>query len=173
MQKLEGQEDLRVQRTRTLLQQALFELTIEKGFAAVTVRDITHRAMVNRSTFYRHYLDKYDLLNHYLDELQALTAEAALLAEKANQNSSEKVPAGLLILIKHVQEYGPGWGWQSGAEPVRLAHSFDYGEGRSRRTADLPGSANHPPGLATRSAARCCGPRRERGAPNRPVAFQQ
>jgi AcrR family transcriptional regulator len=55
-------EDLRVRRTRKTLQEALIALTIEKGFAAVTVRDITERAMVNRSTFYRHYLDKYELL---------------------------------------------------------------------------------------------------------------
>jgi AcrR family transcriptional regulator len=94
-------EDLRIQRTRKLLRQALFELTTEQGFAAVTVRDIAARAMVNRSTFYRHYLDKYDLLNQYLEELQALTVEAAALAAP----SPEKVPAGLLVLIRHVQEY--------------------------------------------------------------------
>src|SRR5258708_1039661 len=71
-QKLAQKEDLRVQRTRKLLQQALIELTVEMGFAAVTVRDITRRAMVNRSTFYRHYLDKYDLLNQYMADVQAL-----------------------------------------------------------------------------------------------------
>jgi AcrR family transcriptional regulator len=104
-QKVEVPEDLRVQRTRKLLQRALFELAVEKGFAAVTVRDIAKRAMVNRSTFYRHYLDKYELLNQYLDELQALVSEAALLAENASQRASESVPAGLLVLVKHVQEY--------------------------------------------------------------------
>ena len=104
-QKSDGQEDLRVQRTRKLLQQALFEITVEKGFAAVTVRDITNRARVNRSTFYRHYLDKYDLLNQYLDELHARMAEAVALAEKASQTTPERVPAGLLVLVKHVQEY--------------------------------------------------------------------
>ena len=66
MQKLDGVEDLRVRRTRKLLTQALIEGTVEKGFAALTVRDITRRAMVNRSTFYRHYLDKYDLLEQHL-----------------------------------------------------------------------------------------------------------
>lgn len=105
MQKSEGTEDLRVQRTRKLLRQALFELTAEKGFAAVTIRDITERAMVNRSTFYRHYLDKHDLLNQYLDELREQVSESALLAEKTGQTSAEKVPSGLLLLVKHVQEH--------------------------------------------------------------------
>jgi AcrR family transcriptional regulator len=58
--------DLRVRRTRKLLKSALIELTIEKGFAAVTVQDIADRAMVNRATFYRHCLDKYDLLDQYM-----------------------------------------------------------------------------------------------------------
>ncbi len=46
--------NLRVRRTRKLLRNALISLTMEKGFAAVTVRDITERAMVNRGTFYHH-----------------------------------------------------------------------------------------------------------------------
>src|SRR6266545_2878599 len=67
-------EDLRVRRTRKLLTQALIELTIEKGFAALTVQDIADRAMVNRATFYRHYLDKHDLLDRYMNEVYELTA---------------------------------------------------------------------------------------------------
>ena len=75
MQKTNISEDLRIQRTRKLLQEAFIALTVEKGFAAITVRDITQRARVNRSTFYRHYLDKYDLLEQYMNELYALTSE--------------------------------------------------------------------------------------------------
>lgn len=56
-------EDRRVQRTRRQILAAFIALTAERGFAAVTVRDITERAEVNRSTFYRYYLDKYDLLD--------------------------------------------------------------------------------------------------------------
>jgi AcrR family transcriptional regulator len=89
-QKPEAIEDVRVRRTRKLLQQAFIELTVEKGFAALTVQDITERAMVNRSTFYRHYLDKYDLLEQYLNEIHELTA-------------SQDVP-GPLNLLKHIQQ---------------------------------------------------------------------
>lgn len=96
-------EDVRVQRSRTLLQRALFELSVEKGFAAVTVRDLTERARVNRSTFYRHYLDKYDLLNQYFDQLQTQVAQAAANAEQTSRTKAERVPAGLLLLLNHVQ----------------------------------------------------------------------
>lgn len=54
--------DLRVIRTKEAIRQALTELMEEKGFDAVTVKDITTRARINRGTFYAHYQDKYDLL---------------------------------------------------------------------------------------------------------------
>lgn len=56
-------DDLRVRRTRMNLQKALMELMKERDFNAVTVRDITERAMVNRATFYDHFVDKYALLD--------------------------------------------------------------------------------------------------------------
>jgi AcrR family transcriptional regulator len=58
---LNGQ-DPRIIRTRHLLQFALLELMREKPFQSISVSDITKRATLNRSTFYLHYLDKFDLL---------------------------------------------------------------------------------------------------------------
>lgn len=97
MQKLDSVEDLRVRRTRKLLQQALIEGAIEKGFAALTVRDITERAMVNRSTFYRHYLDKYDLLEQHLNEIYEMLEEGGGIGEERN--------AGLIELLKQIQQF--------------------------------------------------------------------
>jgi len=54
--------DPRVRRTQSTLQSALIELIEEKGFAAITIGDIAGRAMINRSTFYKHYHDKYHLV---------------------------------------------------------------------------------------------------------------
>ena len=98
MQKLDGVEDLRVRRTRKLLQQALIEGTVEKGFAALTVRDITRRAMVNRSTFYRHYLDKYDLLEQHLNEIyEVLEEEGGIIGEGRHE--------GHIELCKQIQQF--------------------------------------------------------------------
>jgi AcrR family transcriptional regulator len=60
--------DLRVRRTQTVLREALIDLIEEKGFDAVTVGDIAERAMVNRTTFYRHYQDKYALVTGIFEE---------------------------------------------------------------------------------------------------------
>jgi AcrR family transcriptional regulator len=63
-----GSMDRRVARTRNLLQQALFKLTVEKGYSAVTVEDICREANVGRSTFYTHYPDKDRLRKAVIDE---------------------------------------------------------------------------------------------------------
>jgi len=54
--------DRRVQRTRVALARALMELAPQYGFDALEVRELTARAGVGRSTFYKHYADKDDFL---------------------------------------------------------------------------------------------------------------
>lgn len=44
------------------LREALFALMSEKDFAEITIKDITDRAQIDRSTFYLHCSDKHDLL---------------------------------------------------------------------------------------------------------------
>lgn len=69
-------QDKRVKRTQNLLAKALIELTLEKGYEAVTIRDITQRADVAYTTFFRHYPDKdallHDVLEVVLDDLVEL-----------------------------------------------------------------------------------------------------
>jgi AcrR family transcriptional regulator len=109
--KTEALEDLRVRRTRKLLQQALIDLTIERGFAALTVRDISERAMVNRATFYRHYLDKYDLLQQYMADIYELTESQEPAPAASGRRAPgpdvppDRPPSGLVSLFEHVQEH--------------------------------------------------------------------
>ncbi len=68
--------DRRVRRTQQLLAKALIALTLEKGYEAVTIRDITEYADVGYATFFRHYTSKDALLRDVSDvvlaELKAL-----------------------------------------------------------------------------------------------------
>ncbi|WP_339315914.1 TetR/AcrR family transcriptional regulator [Paenibacillus sp. FSL R10-2734] len=61
--------DLRVIRTKESIRQALVELINEKGFDALTVKDITTKANINRGTFYAHYQDKFDLMTKCEEEI--------------------------------------------------------------------------------------------------------
>ena len=53
--------DLRVKKTRRSICTAFISLQDERGIDALTIRDITDRAGVNRSTFYAHFHDLFDL----------------------------------------------------------------------------------------------------------------
>ncbi len=101
-QKQEGNEDLRVRRTRKLLQTALMELTIQKGFDSVTVTDICEQAMVNRATFYRHYVDKYDLLDQYMNELYELLDQSQ---GEPSLDSPKGPPEGLVRMLEHLRNH--------------------------------------------------------------------
>jgi AcrR family transcriptional regulator len=81
---VEAKLDARIKRSRQLLREALVSLIEEKGYERLTVRDITERATVNRSTFYQHYRDKEDLLR--------LTGEEVFEELRSSFEENEKVP---------------------------------------------------------------------------------
>jgi AcrR family transcriptional regulator len=54
--------DRRVRRTRHRLKEALLELIEEREYEAISIREISDRADVGRSTFYSHFASKEDLL---------------------------------------------------------------------------------------------------------------
>ena len=68
---LKNSEDRRAKRTRRLLKESLLELMQEKPFSQISVRDVTERADVNRTTFYLHYTDTSQLLQSVEEELLA------------------------------------------------------------------------------------------------------
>ncbi|MEZ4730749.1 MAG: TetR/AcrR family transcriptional regulator [Caldilineaceae bacterium] len=64
-----NENDLRVQRTRHLLQKAFIDLVTNNGYDAVTIRDLTRHAQVGYKTFFRHYPSKEALLQTIIDEV--------------------------------------------------------------------------------------------------------
>lgn len=61
--------DLRVVKTIEGIEESFLSCLEDIGFHGMTVKNITERARINRSTFYRHYADKYDLRDKYVDRL--------------------------------------------------------------------------------------------------------
>jgi AcrR family transcriptional regulator len=70
--------DRRVQRTRGLLHESLFQLIIAGGYERITVQDITEQANLGRTTFYLHYKDKEELLR---ESIKALLRDMQLEVE--------------------------------------------------------------------------------------------
>ena len=62
--------DLRVIKTKKALYDALRNLMKEKTFEEIKVSDICDEALINRSTFYAHFEDKYSLLESMINDLK-------------------------------------------------------------------------------------------------------
>src|SRR5579884_3835195 len=99
MKMVNERTDLRVRRTQRLLWEALIALMDERDFEEISVTDICDRAMVHRTTFYKHYEDKYDLLMRGMHEMhRALAAEARL---SPGAFPLEELPTGFVRVFRH------------------------------------------------------------------------
>ncbi|MGN0154952.1 MAG: TetR/AcrR family transcriptional regulator [Lachnospiraceae bacterium] len=56
-------EDRRVRKTKKAIQDVFCEMTKEKKLNEITVKELCAKADINKSTFYLHYRDIYDLAN--------------------------------------------------------------------------------------------------------------
>lgn len=66
---MQNRTDLRVIKTKANIKNTFIELLLKKDFTQITIQNILDQALINRSTFYKHYLDKYDLAEQLIDEL--------------------------------------------------------------------------------------------------------
>jgi AcrR family transcriptional regulator len=99
--------DLRVRRTYKFLWDALMSLMADRDFESITVTDICERAMVHRTTFYKHYEDKYGLLYHGIqDELSSLFEAVDTAANKATDlEEKDIVRIRHITLLEHVLKH--------------------------------------------------------------------
>jgi len=74
-------QDPRIQRTRQNIMDGFMRLIKQKQFSDITITDITQEAEINRSTFYYHFMDKYDLI----DEIQREVLTKEIFKEVAVQ----------------------------------------------------------------------------------------
>ena len=59
---MEQKTDLRIQKTYRALTLAFFQMLGEMRFEDIRVSELCERAMIRKSTFYKHFGDKYELL---------------------------------------------------------------------------------------------------------------
>lgn len=61
--------DRRTAYTRMVIRDALYDLLKTKHLDEITVKELCEKADINRATFYRNYLDLYDLFEKLEEEL--------------------------------------------------------------------------------------------------------
>ena len=79
--------DARVRYTKMVIVQNFTKLLKEKPINKITVKEICDLAELNRATFYKHYLDVYDLLDKI--ELQFLDELLAVLRSRENTTAKD------------------------------------------------------------------------------------
>ena len=101
----DNMEDLRVRRTKAAITGAFIDLVLEKGFEYVKVKDICAKAMINRNTFYLHYLDKEDLLQKMVDSIFIDQENSIMNIKKENTYSDfESVKKGFVYVLDSFQK---------------------------------------------------------------------
>ena len=95
----EAKSDRRVKYTKTMLKNALVQLMQKQHISSISVKSLCETADINRSTFYAHYTDQYDLLSQIEEEV---ISNIRLHLEK--QDYKNKLPVSLQVLTR-ILEY--------------------------------------------------------------------
>ena len=77
-----NEQDLRVIKTKERIESALLELLKMKPLEKITVTELARMAMINKGTFYLHYLDIFDLYRQtFLKWLEKPVRDAAFFPD--------------------------------------------------------------------------------------------
>lgn len=103
MDKETNKKDLRVIKTENLLYTTLVDLLKEKTFEEIKVSDICSKALINRSTFYAHYSDKYELVVGFINTLKEELA-ASIKNNGSTFNTKEYYLEMIELILTHIEE---------------------------------------------------------------------
>jgi AcrR family transcriptional regulator len=141
------QTDLRVRRTHKLLWEALMAELSERPIEEITVTDICERAMVHRTTFYKHYEDKYALLEQGVRQMydDLLAAEEHL---PPSAYSVEHPPPYFIRLFEHAAHHQHFYKLMVCGEGIghfqKLVKEY-IADVVSAKVRELPPDNQHPP----------------------------
>ncbi len=80
---LENQKQVKIAKSRAAINQAFRKLILQRPYSEIHVPDIANNADVARSTFYKHFRSKDDLLRSSLSGVVSQIAEAGFEADSA------------------------------------------------------------------------------------------
>lgn len=113
-------QDLRVKKSKRAISEAFWQLMETGGFSNVNVSKIIELAEINRSTFYAHYLDKYDLMDKMSDELLGsmaeLTHDVPVDSIMLDMDSNEAFRAHITTMLSYIKEHGDRFVLLAGAD---------------------------------------------------------
>ncbi len=83
------QDDQRVRITKIMIKNAFIDLLATKPIQNITVKELCEKSEINRGTFYKHYLDVYDLKEKIEEEFaEKLIVALTPLSQKSGTETS-------------------------------------------------------------------------------------
>ena len=127
-------ENVKGEKTKYRLAQSMKECMKTTTVDNITVKQITENCVLTRQTFYRNFMDKFDLINWYFDKLLAKSFK--------HMGMGKTVYDALVKKFTYIQE-----------EHIFFAAAFKYDSQNSLRQHDFANAfylrhlAEHPPYL--------------------------
>ena len=96
-------EDLRVVKTKASLYRGLLNLMKKKPFENIKVSEICSISLINRSTFYDHFNDKFELLESMLSDMR-IELINSFNDKSFNGSPNERYEQNIRILLDHIEQ---------------------------------------------------------------------
>lgn len=98
-------QDHRKRITKMMLQQALTQLLATKPIQEITVTELCQQSNINRTTFYLHYQDAYDMLEKMQEDFYNELMEHMDGIAFASDSSSLEIPQFLVEILKYLRSH--------------------------------------------------------------------
>lgn len=95
-------EDLRILKTKASLYRGLMNLMKTKPFEEINVSEICKESLINRSTFYDHFNDKYELIEYLMNDMRKDLIDKLNRSTKTN-NIKDYYVELMRILLEHIK----------------------------------------------------------------------
>ena len=98
---MKKKQDLRILKTKASLYRGLMSLMKTKPFEDIKISEICQESLINRSTFYDHYTDKYELIQSLMNDMKDELINNLNISKKTN-NVKEYYIELIKILLEHI-----------------------------------------------------------------------
>jgi len=139
-------EDLRVQRTKYILREAIAKLLEKNELKDISIQQISKQAMIYRTTLYTHYSDKYDLLEDYL--MDNWQKEMKLDRAQNLSKLKEEYWEGIHDTVKFFKRYAKLFTQLNESRPIITSQNLIYST--IRKSLELLLNAIQPDDTKTR-----------------------
>lgn len=95
--------DLRIIKTKKNIYNSILSIMRDKPFEEIKVSDICEKALINRSTFYAHFNDKYELLYCLISDLNKELTNV-LNSNESFENSKEYYMKMIELFLNHIDK---------------------------------------------------------------------